>query len=78
MGEEGAIFIWKTPEEVVEARADKDLPTLTKDQVSELPEKSESGAQLTKSQQPKETLSQKSGAGPTKSVGSSRLSKGKK
>ena len=76
MGEEGAIFIWKTPEEVVEARADKDLPTLTKEQVSELPEKSVSGTQ-----QYKDGISQKSGTGKSaggKSVGSGAISKGKK
>ena len=66
MGEEGAIFIWKTPEEVVEARADKDLPTLTKDQVSELPEKTVSGIQ-----QNKDNTSQKSGS---KSIGKSNIS----
>jgi len=32
VGDEGAIFIWRTPEEVVNARADNELPTVNKPQ----------------------------------------------
>mmetsp|Transcript_52386 Transcript_52386/g.60172 ORF Transcript_52386/g.60172 Transcript_52386/m.60172 type:complete len:666 (-) Transcript_52386:64-2061(-) len=71
VGEEGAIFIWKTPEEVIEARADKDLPTMTKDQFTEQPEKTISG---------KDAISQKSGGKSVggKSGGSGAISKTKK
>lgn len=31
VGNEGAIFMWKMPEDVVNARADRDLPTVSKE-----------------------------------------------
>jgi len=31
VGSEGAIFMWKMPEEVVNARADNELPTLSRE-----------------------------------------------
>lgn len=34
VGADGAIFIWRTPEEVVAARADNEMPTMTKDRTA--------------------------------------------
>jgi len=31
VGSEGAIFIWQMPEEVIHARADNELPTISKE-----------------------------------------------
>jgi len=31
VGTEGAIFIWETPEEVLNAKADQDMPTMVQE-----------------------------------------------
>lgn len=35
VGSEGAIFMWKMPEEVVFARADNELPTISKEKAND-------------------------------------------
>ena len=35
VGEEGAIFMWKMPNEVVNARADNELPTISKEKAND-------------------------------------------
>jgi cilia- and flagella-associated protein 52 len=37
VGAEGAIFIWKMPEEIIQAKADNELPTISKADKNEKP-----------------------------------------